>query len=166
MVGKWTRHTVWAAVFACMAAGAGASLPSTVYVKADNTRVRSGRSASDPVLATLSRGTPLDVQGKVGARYEVTVKGRKGYVSRLKVSTTEPRRERAMLSGLGTSGIGASERESVASLRGLSPVARKLAQAGQADPRAVGWVEKMEAMSSKVTRQDVEGFLNRGGVGH
>jgi len=148
-----------------VALSAGA-MPSTVYTRTDNVQVRGGVRATDPVLATLPRNTELRVTGQQGTRYEVQLGGgQKGYVPRLKVSTTAPRESRRLLMGMGTSSITVSESDSVAGLRGLSEAAKKLAEAGQLSQQEVAWVETMEALSRRVTKQHVQDFLEQGGIG-
>lgn len=138
----------------------------TVYAKVDDAKVRSGTEVSAPIVATLNKGTAMTVVEKAGTRLKVTVPGgRQGYISRLHVSDTKPDSGGGMLSGVARSEVQANEAQMVASIRGLSPAAKDLAQNQGLRDECIRWAELMETRSAQITKSQVEQFLQVEGIG-
>jgi len=159
--GRWLIPLV---LILLLTVAAGAQ--QTVYVKVKDAKVRAGTSATAAVVATPATGAALTVLAVEGPRYKVrTADGKEGYISRLHVSDTKPSSGGGLLSGLGRSEVQANEAQTVASIRGLSPAAKQMAQQEGISAKAVQWAEKMETESAKVTKPQVESFLKAEGVG-
>lgn len=158
------RCLVAVAAFVLLAAVAAAQ--QTVYVKVNDAKVRSGATADATVVASPAKGASLTVVATEGPRYKVrTADGKEGYISRLHVSTTKPDSGGGTLSGIGRSEVKANEAQTVASIRGLSPAAKTLAQNQGLSAQAVQFAEKMESESAKVSDAQVENFLQAEKIG-
>jgi uncharacterized protein YgiM (DUF1202 family) len=138
----------------------------TVYAKVDDAKVRSGTEVSAPIVASLKKGTAMTVVEKAGTRLKVTVPGgQQGYISRLHVSDTKPDTGGGMLSGIARSEVQANEAQMVASIRGLSPAAKDLAQNQGLREDCIRWADVMENRSAQITKSQVEQFLQVEGIG-
>lgn len=142
----------------------GQKAGDTWYVKVNTTKLRSGTDASASVLADLPQGTALKVVENAGTRLKVTAGSQTGYVMKLHVSDAKPA-SGGGLSGLARSDVQANERQTVASLRGLSPAAKTMAQREGLSENSVKWAEKMEQDAAAISPNDVENFLRAEKIG-
>jgi uncharacterized protein YraI len=73
------RTWYWSAAMLAISSGLAAATPATLE---RSTKVHSGAGTKYQVIATLRRGTVIDVSGCSGAWCEVAWRGRQGYVAR------------------------------------------------------------------------------------
>ncbi len=169
---KRTINRFWAAaaLVAFLAAGAAPALAQkvgdTVYAKVPNARVRKSEAATSELVAELDRGAPMKVLEISGTRVKVAFDGKQGFISRLHVTDVKPKTGGGgVLDDLARSDVSADERQTVASLRGLSPAAKTYAQNAQLTEQSVKWAEQMEKDSEKITPTEVDHFLRAENIG-
>ncbi len=143
---------------------AAAASPKVMYVQVPKAEVREGKTPGSALVAEVEQGTKLTILAEEGVRYSVELgDGRKGYISKLAVSSDKPS------SGGGLGGLALTddrdinERRSAASGRGLSEAAKNMGKNGS-DPNAVIWVEAMEKLAARITEADVKRFRKEGGL--
>ncbi|GEM_PF-3337765 len=171
MPGKLTRILLAGACVLFLGAlgpwSAAAQKPGgKVYVKVSGAKLRGGAEATAPVVAELARGAELAVVAVEGTRVKASYQGKQGYISRLHVSETRPEEGGGgTLGGMARSDVSADERQTVASLRGLNPAAKAMAEREGVRAECVKWVDRMEQQSARITQPEVQNFLQGGGVG-
>ena len=160
-----SRQLLMMAAAVCLAASSAmAASPKIVYVQVPQADIREGKTPSTALVVQVTQGTRLTLISEEGVRYLVeTADGRKGYISKLSVSTEKP----------STGGLGGlafkddrdiTERSTAASGRGLSEAAKNMAKNGSVDPNAIKWVQEMEVLATKIKADDIKRFRKEGGL--
>ncbi|KMP11400.1 hypothetical protein UR09_02120 [Candidatus Nitromaritima sp. SCGC AAA799-A02] len=164
------------AIFATVLVGfflAGLVLPMgkaqalTMYVKKSRTKMTAKESARSKVVKVLGKGTAVKVLKKSKKFFKVSAGGKSGWVFKFRLSAKAPAgsaQDDDFLNALGgDQKMAARESASGSSIRGLSPVSEKRARSKGIAVENIEAVKQME--SFKVSDQEVDRFLEKGGLG-
>lgn len=162
------RHPVCLVILILMMVSSllGVAWAETVFVQAKSAKLRSGKTSLDPVVADLKYGEALELRKTEGPWMEVrTRSGVTGWIFASKTSTVKPSGSDDELAKLGRSfrGKEASDATASAGARGLDKVSEGYANRSGISQRYRDEVDQMTAY--KITDQQVEDFLKKGGLG-
>lgn len=136
-----------------------------VYVMRADAVLKQSEDRLSPVVAKLKQGDALQVVQEAPGRLKVkTSSGQTGFISTLNVSDVPPASERQRPNIVLGGDIGAGERSSTTTIRGLSPVSEKVAERDKLPEAAVKDARKMEEISSSISNAELDSFLKEGGV--
>ncbi len=145
---------------------AGSALADTWYVKS-KTKFTSEPSARSKTLGVLSSGAAVDVVGKEGKFYKVSVGGKTGFVYKFKLTKKAPKGKSGGGGGLGAlvgnQKMAAAESSSSSSIRGLSPISEEYAKGHGISQENIAAIKHMESFS--VSDQEIDRFQEEGGLG-
>ncbi len=135
----------------------------TMYARF-TTPVRSGMALSSTTVGTLQQGQAVQVDGRDGNYFKVTIDGQPGYVYYNKLDNKKPEDVATLLAAAPASqGLQLTEMEAGGALRGLSPMAEDYATSAKIPQWAKDAVEQMQAR--QVTLQEMDAFQRAGGLG-
>lgn len=134
----------------------------SVYMRRDGTAITREPGANSATVVELGPTDRMTVISNDGRVLKVrTDDGREGFVSRLRVTDSAPRR------GTGiqlASDMGPSERSDVTSVRGLSPMAEEYVASGAVPESAKVETEKITALAGSISDDEVKAFMREGGI--
>ncbi len=145
-----------------------AALPALAQVQTMYARfttpVRSGMALSSTTVGTLQQGQAVQVNGRDGNYFKVSLNGRLGYVYYNKLDDKKPEDVATLLATApGGQGLQLTEMEAGGALRGLSPMAEDYTASAKIPQWAKDAVEQMQAR--QVTLQEMDAFQRAGHLG-
>ncbi len=151
-----------------------AAAAQTLWVTSDQADLKADSSSTSETVATLARGTELNVKATDNRWYEVSTKaGESGWVYRGKVSETAPEIDASaqqsdpglgdLLGGLSGSSIETDAASTSRSIRGLSPEAVQYADQTHAPEDIRKALD--EVLSYGIKDNEIDRFLKDGRIG-
>jgi len=144
---------------------AAAGAQRTVYVTPSEADIRSGTGFGGPVVATVTKGTALQVVSESPLRLKVrTTDGREGWITARQVQSSPPDRGRG-LGGLVRDDREITEMRTAATNRGLvSQETRDMAADTGAPEQAVDSITASQDLATSITDVELDSFVKDGGL--
>ncbi len=152
--------------------GNGICVVQKLWVSSTGAKLKLDNTSSSKTIAELRVGTELTVIQFKKRWYEVSTPfGKKGWIYRGKVSTTQPPKEEKkkggglgnLLGDLSGSNIQANNADTARSIRGLSPEADEYAKQSGTPKQHKQALDRV--IASKTTKTELERFLKNGKIG-